>query len=192
MITAGQVLLSQSDSQKVKITVDDNLQPYIRLIVENNALTIAIESGYNLKNMHLTIEISVPELQKLYTSSAGNFIGQTGFVCDELYLFSSSAGNISLNLQTDYLYTNLSSAGNASLSGTASVHDAIISSAGGLHAFNLITDTTTILLSSAGNAEVYVNDLLNATLSSAGSLFYKGNPLIQATVASVGTIIDAN
>ena len=190
--TAGKVLLTQSDSQKVKVTVDDNLMQYIRLNVTNNVLTIDIEPNVSLQDMHLTIDVSMPQLFELHTSSAGNFIGQSLFIGDEFRLFSSSAGNIFLNLEADYLFTSLSSAGNANLSGTVSTHDAIISSAGGLHAFGLNTDTTTISLSSAGNAEIFVNDLLNATLSSAGSLFYKGNPVINATVSSVGLLINSN
>jgi Putative auto-transporter adhesin, head GIN domain len=190
--TAGTVFMTQSDTQSVKVIVDDNLMQYIRLSVANNVLTISIEPNYSLKDMHLTVDINLPELHELHTSSAGNFIGQNLFNCDELRLFSSSAGNIFLNLEADYLYTNLSSAGNANLSGTVPIHDAIISSAGGLHSFNLETDTTTISLNSAGNAEIYVNDLLNATLSSAGSLFYKGSPVINASVSSMGIIVNAN
>ena len=190
--TAGTVLLTQSDSQSVKLTIDDNLMPYLKIGVVNNTLIIETESGYNLNNMHLTVDVKITDLQELHTSSAGNFIGQNQFTNDEIRLFSSSAGNIFLNLEADYLYTNLSSAGNANLSGSVLTHDAIISSAGGLHAFNLETDTTTISLSSAGNAEVFVNELLNATLSSAGSLFYKGNPVINATVSSLGIIVNAN
>jgi len=190
--TAGLVNLTQGDSQSVDVTVDDNLMEYIRLTVSNKILVIDIEPGNSLKNMHLTIDISLPELKLLQTSSAGCFVGKNTFNCNDLNIFSSSAGNIFLNLNANHLYTNLSSAGNASLSGTVSTHDAIISSAGGLHAFSLNTDTTTISLSSAGNAEVFVSDVLNATLSSAGSLFYKGNPVINATVSSMGVIVNAN
>lgn len=190
--TAGTVLLTQSDTQNVKVTVDDNLMKHIRLMVSNNKLIIDIEPGYSLNDMHLTVAVNLPELYELHTSSAGNFVGQNIFTCADLRLFSSSAGNIFLNLEADYLYTNLSSAGNAILSGTVSTHYAIISSAGGLHAFTIETDTTTISLSSAGSAEIFVNDLLNAVLSSAGSLFYKGNPVINATVSSLGIIVNAN
>lgn len=190
--TAGTVTLTQSDTQNVVVTVDDNLLEYIRLSVSNNILIIDIEPGNSISNMHLTVDVKLQVLNELFTSSAGNFVGKNTFICNELRLFSSSAGNIFLNLDANYLFTNLSSAGNASLSGTVSTHDAIVSSAGGLHAFNLITDTTTITLNSAGNAEVYVNDLLNAILSSAGSLYYKGNPVINAIVSSLGIIVNAN
>ena len=190
--TAGTVNLTQSDSQNVKITIDDNLMQYIRLVVLNSTLVIDIEPGNSLSNMHLTVDVNLPVLNELNTSSAGNFIGKNTFICNELKLFSSSAGNIFLNLEAYYIYTNLSSAGNANLSGIASTHNATISSAGSLHAFGLVTDTTTAYLSSAGNAEVYVNDLLNAILSSAGSLFYKGHPAINALVSSMGIIVDAN
>jgi len=190
--TAGLVNLTQSDSQNVDITVDDNLMEYIRLTVSNQTLVIDIEPGNSLKNMHLTVDITLPELKLLQTSSAGCFVGKNTFNCNDLHIFSSSAGNIFLTLNANHLYTNISSAGNASLSGTVSTHDAIISSAGCLYAFDLTTNTTTINLSSAGNAEVFVNDLLNAILSSAGSLFYKGNPVINATVSSMGVIVNAN
>ncbi|MFC2088566.1 head GIN domain-containing protein [Calditrichota bacterium] len=190
--TAGTVNLTQGSTQEVQYTVDDNLQEHIRMSVSNGILMISLEIGISVREMHLTVDVQLPQINELHTSSAGNFIGQNTFNCDEVRLFSSSAGNIYLNLNADYLFTHLSSAGNANLSGTVNTHDAIISSAGCLAAFGLNTDTTHAVLSSAGNAEVAVNNYLNATLSSAGSLYYKGNPMINSSVSSLGRIINAN
>ena len=190
--TAGTVFLTQSDTQNVKVTIDDNLIEYIRFSVANNVLIIDVAPGYSLRNMHLSVQIKLPLLKELHTSSAGEFVSQSTLYCDELRIFTSSAGNVSLDLEANYLFTSLSSAGNVNLTGTASNHDVFISSAGSLHAFNFITDTTTIHLSSDGMGQVFVKKLLNATLSSLGLLYYKGNPVIHATVSSLGKIINAN
>lgn len=192
MTTAGKVNITYGTEQAASVTVDDNLVEHITTKVSHGKLVIGIEPNVQLSNLHLTVNLTMTDLEELMTSSAGSIEGQNRFEADFVSLVLSSAGHIILELQADELSSNLSSAGSLFLSGSIKEHQATVSSAGNLHAFNLLTETTKITVSSAGNAEVYASGLLDATISSTGSVYYKGNPTIHQTITSLGRLINAN
>ncbi len=192
LITAGLVNVRLGSQQSVTMTVDDNIKQYIKVNVTDNRLVISNESNTNLSDYNLIFEVTITDIEDFVTSSAGNIVGKNLFTADVVRLVTNSAGNISLDLEAQQLYSMINSAGNISLSGNVSYHQSMINSAGNLNAFSLETDTTTISLNSAGNGQIFVNDLLNATLTSAGSLYYKGNPVIHSSVSSLGKIVNAN
>ncbi|KAA3611166.1 MAG: DUF2807 domain-containing protein [Calditrichaeota bacterium] len=190
--TVGLVKLTYGDSLKVVVTTDDNILEYIKTEVVNEELIISIESDKSLSNFDLTFDITIPELKSLKTSSAGNIDGQNKFYVDKVDFVLTSAGNISLELEAEEIYSDLFSAGNLLLKGSANLHIANLYSAGNLVANSLSTDTTHITLNSAGNAHVNVSDYLNATLNSAGSLYYTGHPEIVSRLTSIGRIYNSN
>ena len=190
--TAGEVYVTYGAEQEVTVTADDNVVDYIYTTVSNGKLLIGIKRDVQLNNFTLIVNLTMTDLEELSTSSAGSIIGRNKFKADNVSLYSTSAGSIILELEAYELYSSLSSAGSFFLRGSVENHRAVLSSAGNLLAFDLVTDTTIVTLSSAGNAEVYVNSLLDVTISSVGSLFYKGNPTINQTITSIGRVINAN
>lgn len=192
MSTAGTVYITYGDTQKVLVTVDDNIMDYIIVSAQNGKLFITTQQHVRLNHFHLVVEVTMTDLTELVTSSAGSIIGKSPFIADEVNLTLISAGDIRLDLTADQLNSKILSAGDLYLSGSAREHAAVLASAGDLHAFNLRTDTTRINLSSAGHAEVTVLRLLDATISSIGSLFYKGNPVIYQRISGPGRLINAN
>ncbi|MBN2013413.1 DUF2807 domain-containing protein [candidate division KSB1 bacterium] len=192
MTTAGDVYVSQGHEQRVKVTVNENIMPYIETSVNNGKLYIGIKNSVSISNMDLTVSVTLTSLKALATTSAGTITGTNTFTADQVQLKLSSAGDIRLSLNASELESYLSSAGNLYLEGTVTNHDASLSSAGNLYAFNLITQNTDIKVSSAGNARIYVSKNLDATLTSAGSVYYKGYPSIDQSVSSSGRVINAN
>ncbi len=192
MTTAGNVKVTYGTEQEVTVTVEDNIMEHIATTVSGGELFIGTAQNVQISNMHLTVNITMTDLEALTTSSAGTIEGQNKFEADDVSLFLSSAGNIILELEADELYTSLSSAGSLFLCGSVNKHHAVLSSAGSLLAFDLITDTTKITVSSAGNAQIYASQLLDITISSIGSVFFKGNPTITQRITSLGRLYDAN
>jgi hypothetical protein len=189
MNTAGHVYVSQAPEQKVTVTVDDNIKPYIIVSVSGGKLSIRVKENVQLNDFKLTVEVAMVSLHELATTSAGSIEGRNKIQTGEAYLNLSSAGSIRLEIEAQRLYTNLSSAGNLYLTGEAEYHESSVSSAGSLYATDLATETTRISISSAGNGNVNVSKNLYANLSSLGSLYYKGNPQVYSSVSSVGRIV---
>ena len=192
MNTSGTVNISKGHKQSAVIKVDDNIMNYIKITVYNGRLEISTKQNVILSNYDLTIDLTMTNLEELKTQSAGSIYGLTKFEVDRARFVISSAGNISINIDADYIDSRLSSAGSLTLKGTAKEHHALVSSAGNLRAFDLATKETSITLSSAGHAEVNVSDLLDARITSAGSLFYTGNPVVYQYRSSLGRIYNYN
>ncbi len=146
----------------------------------------------HLQTMSLTIDVSMPNLKSLATNSAGSIRGINTFEEDQVNLMVNSAGNIFMDLKVNQLNSMCNSAGNLFLSGQVIDHQVMLSSIGNLTAFELNTESTTIILNSAGNAQVLASKLLEVTINSIGSVYYKGNPQIVEHINSVGRVYSAN
>jgi hypothetical protein len=192
MNTAGLVTISSGNEQYTEITVDDNVLEYISISVENEVLIIENVDNVALSDYELTVDVVITDLKSLVTNSAGSIMGLTAFKEDQLSMMINSAGNISLDVETNQLYSMINSAGNLVLSGKVNSHNSILSSAGNLMAFDLQTKNTMIMINSAGNANVTVSELLEVTINSVGCVYYKGYPQIIQEINSLGRVISAN
>ncbi|MFC1724164.1 head GIN domain-containing protein [candidate division KSB1 bacterium] len=190
--TAGTVNITYGTEQEAIITVDDNIFEHLTISVRNRILRIDVKSGYQVRNMDLTLDLTMTDIEELRTNSAGSFIGQNKFTADNVRLETNSAGRIELELDADILTTRINSAGYVKLAGSVRNHNAVVNSAGSLLAFDMLSNFAEISLNSVGRAEVYVTGSLNVNITSIGSLYYKGWPVISRHVTGAGGIIDAN
>lgn len=192
LTTVGTVNITYGTVQEASVTVNENILEYITTIVSNGKLIIGVEPGKQFQNLNLTVNLTMTDLEELSNNSAGSINGKNKFRADSVRLVLNSAGNISLELESDQLNSSLSGAGNIVLSGEVSKHQVELSGAGNILAFDLTTETTVINLSGAGKAEVRNSQLLDVTISGAGSVYYKGNPTIIQNITGSGSLIDAN
>lgn len=187
--TFGNAVISQGEEYSISFEVDEAIVNRIEISKSGNALVIDIDHHYNYNNCEYTVYVTLPNIRKLYSNSAGNISGNTTIESEELFLCSNSAGNISLNLNVDNLESRINSAGNINLTGIAVNHYSVIESAGNLRAFGLESGEVDLIVSSAGDASVYVLNELNANISSVGSVYYKGNPSVQSRISNLGNLV---
>jgi hypothetical protein len=67
----GRVILEQSHVSSVSIKTDDNIQPLIQTVVQDNTLVISHES-FNLKPTILEFHLNVPQPQGISISGSGD------------------------------------------------------------------------------------------------------------------------
>lgn len=191
LISSGiDVFLSEGDSFEVRVEADENLLEVIETSLKGNML----EVGTNMVNIRRAkskkVHITLPKLEALKISSAGDCVGQTLFHCDELKLGISSAGDLSLEVEARRIDLGISSSGDARLAGKAEVFDISLSSAGDLNAYDLEAAIVNVNVSSAGDAKVYATDELSMSASSAGNIYYKGQAtVIRSSTSSAGNIV---
>ena len=186
--TAIDLILTQGGSESIKVEADDNLHEYIITEIKDNTLRIYIDA--NLREVkEMNVYVTMKDIEKISATSAGDVIGKTVIKSDELYLSTSSAGDIKLDIQVQRLKCKISSAGDMTLTGSTDELDANLSSAGDLNAFELTARVAEVSASSSGNAKVNVKEKLWARASSAGDIYFKGNPPeVDAHSSSAGGI----
>jgi Putative auto-transporter adhesin, head GIN domain len=185
------VLISQGNTESLKIEAEDNVLPGLKTEVKNHDLRIYYKSD-NGKYVNATklptITIMVKDLSAVDFSSAGD-LTIDDLKSDSLNLSLSGAGNIQVNnITTNALSVNVSGAGGTSATGTADNLNLNISGFGDFKGKELKSNTATINLSGAGSATVRVDDKLRAQISGAGSISYYGSPAVTKQVSGVGSV----
>jgi len=187
--TGIDVYLSQGDGEKIIVEADENLHDYLVTEVKDRTLRIYFDNVSIRSAERKRVYVTMKDVTKLKTSSAGDIIGETPVKCGDILLESSSAGNIRLELYARNVNVKISSSGDISLTGEAETLNADLSSAGDLNAWDFKVKDADIDVSSAGDADIYVTHKLVARVSSAGDVRYAGEPeIIDARTSSAGTV----
>lgn len=187
--TGIDVYLSQGNGEKIIVEADENLHDYLVTEVKDRTLRIYFDNVSIRSAERKRVYVTMKDVTKLKTSSAGDIIGETPVKCGDILLESSSAGNIRLELYARNVNVKISSSGDISLTGEAETLNADLSSAGDLNAWDFKVKDADIDVSSAGDADIYVTHKLVARVSSAGDVRYAGEPeIIDARTSSAGTV----
>ncbi len=182
-----EVLLNQSNKEKLELEVDENLLSLIETEVKNNTLYISskepIGSAKSLK-----IYISLIEIDALNISGAIELKNKGTLNLNKLTIDASGAADLDLSIEAETLKMDISGASETTLSGAVTNFEIDLSGASELEADKLKTENTTIEISGAGNAKVFAKETLNVQVSGAGSIKYKGNPAIKKDISGAGSI----
>ncbi len=187
--TGIDVYLSQGNKESIKVEADDNLHEYIITEIKGNTLKVYSEANIR-KAKQKSVYVTIKDVTKLSVSSAGDIIGETPIIADDLSLSASSAGNMNLQVTANKIKCNLSSSGDITLKGKADELEADLSSAGDLKAFELTVKVADVSASSAGDARITVTEKLKAQASSSGDICFQGDPKeVDGHSSSAGRIL---
>jgi len=185
------VVLSQGDFY-VEVIADENLQEVITVELKGDILVIGSErSIYRAESK--VVNVSLPILDELKISSAGDMDAESDFDCEDLKISISSAGDLKMGVSAESIDINISSSGDCDLWGKTGDFYASLSSAGDLNAYDLEADFVKVRVSSAGDAKVWANEEIDMGASSAGSIYYKGDAKVtHKSTSSAGSIVHKN
>ena len=166
----GTLNISETGTESLTVSADDNLLPLLTSTVANGTLTLGVKPG---NAIHPTKPI-------VYTLTVKNLNNVT----------LSGAGTVkATNITTSALNVLLSGAGNMTISGSAPSQTALVSGAGSYSAKNFPTDSANVTISGVGSATITVNKSLTAIVSGAGSVTYYGSPTqVTKTISGVGSV----
>jgi Putative auto-transporter adhesin, head GIN domain len=193
MGTIGTVVITQGNTESVKISGSDNLVPLIKTRVSNSTLVIDTDGSLNIvpgninKAKQLTITIELKDLSSLEVSGLGD-IQINALSTPSLAITMSGAGKVQIKqLTTDSLDLNLSGLGSVELSGEAQQATMDISGAGSVTAPDLKIQTVNVTVPGLGSATLWVTDKLTGNISGAGSISYYGNPQTNTNSTGLGS-----
>ena len=190
------VVITQGSVQEVVATGHGNIIDRLKTNVSGDVWDIDFENG-RYGDYELTIYITVPDLEEVLLSGAGDIIVNDFTDQGNLDLSISGSGEIFLNQfdGPDYLDINISGSGSITAQNdipSVKKTDIRISGSGNYFGFAVNTDECDVVIPGSGVCEVFVNDVLDVTISGSGMVYYKGNPSINQTITGSGTIVNAN
>lgn len=187
----GEVTIRQGEQERLVITGDDNLLPYIVTEVRNGTLVIELQSanfGFNTTRP-IHFDLTVKSLKRVTHSGAGD-VQVLDLRGQDLEAELTGAGNLVLKdlTLTGKLDGQLSGAGNLETAGQAAEQDISVSGFGEYRGGDLQTERTQVDLTGAGSATVWAEDDLDARISGAGSVRYYGSPSVTKRITGLGSV----
>ncbi|HSV87460.1 MAG TPA: DUF2807 domain-containing protein [Bacteroidales bacterium] len=172
------VHLLQGENFDVTIDADESILQDVSVEVKDNILVLEYKgSARNIGR--IVARVTAPVYLSINGSGLASFRGEQVLKSPTLNLQGSGATNITLQIETEKLYTTLSGATHANLSGISVSHTAKLSGASQLSAFGLVTESTQIKISGASKAWVDATTMLTGEASGASVLAIKEKPLSQ-------------
>ena len=166
----GTLNITETGTESLTISADDNLLPLLTSTVNNNTLFLGVKPGNSINPVKpITYTLTVKQLNNVTLSGAGK-INAT-------------------NITTDALNVTLSGAGSMTITGSAQSQQALVSGVGSYSAKGFPTDTAQVTISGAGSATITVNKELTVIVSGAGSVTYYGSPSqVTKTISGAGSV----
>ena len=185
------VYLSEGNDFEVRVEADENLMEVIVTELKGDMLVVGTDN-VNIRNAKSKkVHVTLPELESLKISSAGDCDGQTPFNCDDLRLWISAVPGIChwRWRPKESTWTSVPAVMHR-IAGKTNVLDVSLSSAGDLHAFDLIAEKVDVNVSSAGDARVHATEEISMNASSAGNIYYKGDAkVVHSRRSSAGILL---
>ena len=187
-----QVDVSQGDTFRVVIRVDDNIVEHLEVAKKGDTLRIGLKRNrsYRLKNVTLEAEVTMPTLVGL-DLSGGSHATLTGFTSTEDFNVDlSGGGRLRGDLEAGDVSFDLSGGSQMTLSGSA--QDLKLDASGGgqidLSAFSVVD--ANVEMSGGGRATVNASGRLDVDASGGSHVTYVGSPTLGNIDTSGGSSVE--
>ncbi|MDR0455683.1 MAG: DUF2807 domain-containing protein [Treponema sp.] len=173
-----------SETYKVVVTTDSNIQDSIGINSGNNMLHIENKSG-SYSPTKLTVDVYMPELTAITLKGSGNIKINNGNTSG-LEINLSGSGNIDTqNCQVQNVTIILSGSGTIKTM-AADTLTGRISGSGSIDAHNHEVQNAEVAISGSGAIKIWAAKSITGTISGSGIIWYKGSPTINVNITGSG------
>ena len=166
---AAKVRIERTGRERVEITAEDNLQPYLGVSVRGGILHVGPEPGVSLSpTRDITVVIEVEELDRVEASGVVEVDAALGEGTD--------------------LRVILSGVTRLDVSGSVEALDVTLSGASAFHGLDLESERARVTASGACSADVNASDELVAWASGVTIIRYIGDPTVEAHVSGLAIV----
>lgn len=169
------VYINQGPETRVVLIADKNLHKHIDIWVDNEELNVTTTKLLRNAKM-LKVQITVPDLEQIKTSSGSNVFADSTLKLGDLKLKATAGSNIRLTIEAANAEIAANAGSNIFLGGHANSVSVKTSSGANVKAADLTTENAEIRASSGANIWLEVNKTLKARVSSGANFFYTGEP----------------
>ncbi|MBI5325119.1 MAG: DUF2807 domain-containing protein [Ignavibacteriae bacterium] len=167
---AGNIFITQGQSDTLIIETDDNIAPLIKTDVMNSRLYI--KPSESICPTSLQILATMEDINYLNFSGSGSIIST-----DSLYL--------------DDIDIKIEGSGKVRMFGKARSITAGIDGSGNLELIDMTTDSAYVVINGSGDISVHATKYLKAVINGSGHIYYSGNPITKETqINGSGNIIN--
>jgi Putative auto-transporter adhesin, head GIN domain len=183
------VEIVQDGVERLLLTVDDNVAPYVETEVRDGRLVVRGRSGVELRPTRLArIVVHVRELRSVALAGTVDvripMLRAARFVLD-----IGGSGDVQLGiLQARDFSARVGGTGRVSVADDVDRLEVAISGTGTVAAERLRAHRASISISGSGRATTWPRDSLEARINGVGQIRYYGDPAVDKRIAGVGSV----
>ena len=201
---------TQGESASLRITIDENLYPYINVQVKNEELSISTENGTQLSPTRFKIEGTSKKLEKIKMSGCMDFVLRSALSGDDLEIIATRGSDVKMeqpinvsnciieatsgsdiinDLTTRIIRGRASGGSDLKLTGKAENGEYSASGGSDIKAYDLILNQ--LECSASGGSDIYthVTDYIKASASGGSDVHYKGSARSDTSTSGGSDII---
>lgn len=183
------VVITQGSRTKVIVKGSDNLMQFNEISVENGTLIVSQTRNKNFSKFNMTVEVTVPDLDKVTSNGTGDISFRGSFTTTSLTLILNGTGDIILPaLKAQTCKANLNGTGDIQLSGTAANATLNLTGTGDLIA--KFANVDAIKANLTGTGDLKISGSANSAIYSAtgtGDIYAKNMIANNVTASATGT-----
>ncbi len=179
--------IKKSGVDKVVVTAQENLLPYIKVTVENDELVLEVEECIET-DKDITLEIYGRNLRSITTNGSGDFNSDGKLVLQKLSLENNGSGDMIIKTDAQSVELEANGSGDVTLSGSSDYLEVESNGSGDVEALELRTFEAETVLNGSGDISVYAKENLEVDINGAGDVIYKGKAKITKTLNGAGSL----
>lgn len=185
-----EVSLVKSDSDIQKLEIKGSKATEVAVRNKKGVLKIAMKLRSIFDSKSVKIQLFYKgNIAELDANQGAVITSNEKFVQTQLNIDVQEGANIRLDVDVDYLKVKAVTGGNVYVSGKAKSQKVEISTGSNYNALDLITKQTDITAATGSDAQIYVQDILDAKVKLGGVVSYTGNPKSIKTTKVLGGVI---
>ena len=176
-----------SQEYRVVVTVDSNLEQYVKIGTRNNVLEIGTRNGSYSFTKYL-VDVYCPTLSSVSMSGSCDFFADDAIFVSTFESNLSGSGKLNGTIECDHFSAKITGSGKMTVFGNSTDSDITISGSGDFYGDEFYVNNADIHISGSGKANIRVADYLKARISGSGVINYRGNPRTDISVSGSGHV----
>ena len=183
------VEIVQDGSERLLLTVDDNVAPYVETEVRDGRLLVRNPNGVDLRPTGLArIVVHVKALASVALAGTGD-VRIPMLRTARFALEVGGSGDVQLGIiQARDLSARVAGSGHVSVAGDVDRLEVAISGTGTVAAARLRAKRASVSISGSGRATTWPRESLEARINGVGEIAYYGDPVVEKRIAGVGSV----
>jgi len=175
------IVIKQGKQQKITIETDENILPYLIVMVKDGKISFSQDKDVNIKPTKSVIYLTLGNLSELDNLGTGNITIDDFIPKATLNIINEGTGNIEGNILSDNkILIDNSGTANVNISGKSRILIIDNSGTGNINALEFRADEVSVNNSGTGNVKVFAQENISIKNKGTGSVKYKGSPNVKS------------
>ena len=185
---SAEVRFHASEKYRTVVTIDENLEEYVEIFINNNVLNIGTKNMHSISPTKFTVDVYCPVLTGVSMSGSGSFKNANKIIASTFESKVSGSGKIEGAIECDNYSATISGSGKITIYGKCNEVNVTVSGSGNFNGNELITRNAAVRISGSGKVNICVAENLKAKISGSGSINYSGEPKVDSNISGSGRI----